>query len=313
MKKLSMLLAFCLLSVSLCGCQSQLTSSSQGSEVSAVSASSTIQEGDPVAICLDESLEQDMEELIRYLEASGNETEYELLVLPEDTEDREPELTRIRTEIMAGEGPDAFILSTAIPGAVLDPSTGETMESLFPNVEKSMYSHLFLDLEDMVQQSEIVDLENCNQAVMDVGVTGDGRFLLPLTYTFSGIMVDRSALEDPDYTFSTLDQLLQSDQETLKGLFSYSTLGMFPNCLGLLADYQGQNLLVTSESLQTAIEQGESFAAYQDEQYSGSTARLGGLAASWSDWMNLPYEETAYNVYPLSLIHIWKLYICYPQ
>ena len=56
MKKLSMLLAFCLLSVSLCGCQSQLTSSSQSSEVSAVSASSTIQEGDPVAICLDESL-----------------------------------------------------------------------------------------------------------------------------------------------------------------------------------------------------------------------------------------------------------------
>ena len=87
MKKLSMLLAFCLLSVSLCGCQSQLTSSSQSSEVSAVSASSTAQEGDPVVICLDESLEQDMEELIRYLEASGNETEYELLVLPEDTED----------------------------------------------------------------------------------------------------------------------------------------------------------------------------------------------------------------------------------
>ena len=67
MKKLSMLLAFCLLSVSLCGCQSQLTSSSQSSEVSAVSASSTAQEGDPVVICLDESLEQDMEELIRYL------------------------------------------------------------------------------------------------------------------------------------------------------------------------------------------------------------------------------------------------------
>ena len=132
MKKLSMLLAFCLLSVSLCGCQSQLTSSSQGSEVSAVSASSTIQEGDPVAICLDESLEQDMEELIRYLEASGNETEYELLVLPEDTEDREPELTRIRTEIMAGEGPDAFILSTAIPGAVLTPAPAKLWSPCFP-------------------------------------------------------------------------------------------------------------------------------------------------------------------------------------
>lgn len=218
-------------------------------------------------------------------------------MLPEDTEDREPELTRLRTEIMAGKGPDAFVLNSPIPGTVTN--SGEILEPLFPNVEKSMYSHLFLDVEEMVQNSEIVALDSCNQTVMDVGVTGDGRFLLPLTYTFSGIMVDRSALEDPDYTFSTLDQLLQSDQETLKGLFSYSTLGMFPNCLGLLADYQGQNLLVTSESLQTAIEQGESFAAYQDEQYSGSTARLGGLAASWSDWMNLPYEETAYNVYPI--------------
>ena len=130
MKKLSMLLAFCLLSVSLCGCQSQLTSSSQSSEVSAVSASSTAQEGDPVVICLDESLEQDMEELIRYLEASGNETEYELLVLPEDTEDREPELTRLRTEIMAGKGPDAFVLNSPIPGTVTN--SGEILEPLFP-------------------------------------------------------------------------------------------------------------------------------------------------------------------------------------
>ena len=301
MKKLSMLLAFCLLSVSLCGCQSQLTSSSQSSEVSAVSASSTAQEGDPVVICLDESLEQDMEELIRYLEASGNETEYELLVLPEDTEDREPELTRIRTEIMAGEGPDAFILSTAIPGVVLDPSTGETMESLFPNVEKSMYSHLFLDLEDMVQQSEIVDLENCNQAVMDVGVTSQGRFLLPLTYTFSALLFDRSALNDPDYTFSTLEELLQSGEEALKGVMAWNTLGLFPNCLGPLADYEGQNLLVTQESLQAAVEQADAFAALQDEAYSGSELvfLVGGGGIGWDTLSELQREETAYAVFPV--------------
>ena len=298
MKKLALLLTVCLLAWSaFAGCQTQDTPQPPEPSGSEASASSTAQEGDPVVLCIEDSFEQDAYELENYLKATGVETEYEFLVLPNNTEDRETELTRLRTEIMAGEGPDAFILDATVPGTVTD--SGEPLEALFPNVEKSMYSHLFLDLEDMAQSSEIIDLESCNQTVMDVGVTGDGRFLLPLTYTFSGIMVDRSALEDPDYTFSTLDQLLQSDQETLKGLFSYSTLGMFPNCLGLLADYQGQNLLVTSESLQTAIEQGESFAAYQDEQYSGSTARLGGLAASWSDWMNLPYEETAYNVYPI--------------
>lgn len=279
------------------GCQPQQAPQPQGSEVSEISSNTSEEESDPVVICIEEAFEQDAEELLDYLKATGMETEYEFLVLPENQEDREPELTRIRTEIMAGEGPDAFILNATIPGTVTN--SGDVLESLFPNVEKSMYSHLFLDLEDMVQQSEIVDLESCNQTVMDVGVTGDGRFLLPLTYTFSALTVDRSALEDPDYTFSTLEELLQSDQETLKGLFSYSTLGMLPNCLGLLADYEGQNLLVTPESLQTAIEQAESFTAYQDEQYSGSTARLGGLAASWSDWMNLPYEKTAYNVYPI--------------
>lgn len=294
MKKVGMLcLSILVLCWGLLGC----TNGEEIPSASGVSSETASEEGGPVVICADESFREDLKELISYLAATGNETEYELLVLPDDTEDREPELTRLRTEIMAGKGPDAFVLNSPIPGTVTN--SGEILEPLFPNVEKSMYSHLFLDVEEMVQNSEIVALDSCNQTVMDVGVTGDGRFLLPLTYTFSGIMVDRSALEDPDYTFSTLDQLLQSDQETLKGLFSYSTLGMFPNCLGLLADYQGQNLLVTSESLQTAIEQGESFAAYQDEQYSGSTARLGGLTASWSDWMNLPYEETAYNVYPI--------------
>ena len=294
-KKMALLLAalFTLLALAP-GCQTENEESAPSSSQTA--QEETSQEGeeqDAVTLCIEQAFKQDASDVISFLLAQGDTTQYQLEILPTEEARRETELTRLRTEIMAGEGPDAFVLNTYMPG-VLDP-----LEPLFPNVEKSMYSHLFLDVEEMVQNSEIVALDSCNQTVMDVGVTGDGRFLLPLTYTFSGIMVDRSALEDPDYTFSTLDQLLQSDQETLKGLFSYSTLGMFPNCLGLLADYQGQNLLVTSESLQTAIEQGESFAAYQDEQYSGSTARLGGLAASWSDWMNLPYEETAYNVYPI--------------
>ena len=93
-------------------------------------------------------------------------------MLPNNTEDRETELTRLRTENHGGEGPDAFILNATVPGTVTD--SGEPLEALFPNVEKSMYSHLFLDLEDMAQSSEIIDLESCNQTVMDVGVTGEG-------------------------------------------------------------------------------------------------------------------------------------------
>lgn len=280
MKKVGML---CLSILALCWGLLGCTNGEEIPSASGVSSETASEEGGPVVICADESFRENLKELISYLAATGNETEYELLVLPDDTEDREPELTRLRTEIMAGEGPDAFILDATIPGTVTD--SGEPLEALFPNVEKSMYSHLFLDLEEMVQSSEIIELENCNQTVMDVGVAGDNRFLLPLTYTFSTVVVDKSALEDPDYTFSTLDELLQSDQETLKGLFSFRTFKLFPNCLGVLADYEGQNLLVTQESLQKAVEQGEAFAEFQDDSTPSlrrcATGRTAG-APGWS-------------------------------
>lgn len=299
MKKFALLLTVCMLTWGiLAGCQSQQKPQPQEPSGSEVSNSSTAQEEDPVVICIDETFERDFQELIRYLEASKNETDYELLVLPSNTEDREPELTRIRTEIMAGEGPDAFVLNGSHPRLFLDQQTMEPLEPLFPNVEKSMYSHLFLDLEEMVQQSEIVDLESCNQTVMDVGVTEDGRFLLPIAYTFSTVMVDQSALEDPDYTFSTLDQLLQSDQESLKGFFSYKTIVMFPDCMGTLADYKSQNLLVTTESLTKAIQQADALIALQDERYSGSEAVRGETGGSRA-WMDLRYDELEYTVFPI--------------
>ena len=192
----------------------------------------------------------------------------------------ETELTRLRTEIMAGEGPDAFILDATVPGTVTD--SGEPLEALFPNVEKSMYSHLFFDLEDMAQSSEIIDLESCNKTVMDVGVTEDGRFLLPLTYSLSALILDPSILSDPAYVFTTLDELLQSDEEALKGIMAWGTFRLFPDCLGLLADYTDQNLLVTQDSLQQAIEQADAFSAFQEHMFPRrSGKRQGGASAFW--------------------------------
>lgn len=311
MKKLTLLLIVCMLAWgTLAGCQRQQVPTSQesisstvqtGSDVpenSQVSNGSDAAEGEPVVICIEDTFEQDAYELENYLLATGLETDYEFLVLPSNSEDREPELTRLRTEIMAGEGPDAFVISTYIPGYSVGQDPLDSLEPLFPNVEKSMYSHLFLDVEEMVQQSEIVDLDSCNQTVMDVGVTEDGRFLLPLTYTFPTAVVDKSALEDPDYTFSTMDELLQSDQETLKGLLSYRTLWMFPNCLGVLADYDSQKLLVTPESLQKAVEQAGDLVTLQDKKYSGSSAILNG-DTSWTAWMDLRYDQPEYSVFPI--------------
>ena len=105
MKKLALLLTVCLLAWSaLAGCQTQDTPQSPEPSGSEASASSNAQEGDPVVLCIEDSFEQDAYELENYLKATGVETEYEFLVLPNNTEDRETELTRLRTEIMTGRG-----------------------------------------------------------------------------------------------------------------------------------------------------------------------------------------------------------------
>ena len=103
MKKLALLLAVCLITWSLAGCQTQPapsseeTSASAGSVSSGAQPESSLPEGDPVVVCVNYDFEQDMEELLDYLSAIGVETEYELLVLPSRAEDREAELTRLRT------------------------------------------------------------------------------------------------------------------------------------------------------------------------------------------------------------------------
>ena len=110
----------------------------------------------PVVLCIEEQYRQYFKELIDYLSAIGNETIYELLVLPTAAEKREAELTRLRAEIMAGGGPDAFILDTTLPGSAGDSSEEDPPENLFPNAEASMYSQIFLNVDDILSKNEVL-------------------------------------------------------------------------------------------------------------------------------------------------------------
>lgn len=285
MKKLIVLLAAAVLLAAVPACQESGTSGPGGDTAET-----------SVVLCIESQYRQYFKELIDYLSAIGNETTYELLVLPTGAEKRESELTRLRAEIMAGGGPDAFILDTTIPGAVGDSSEEDPPENLFPNVEASMYSQIFLNVEDMVQSSEVIELESCNQTVMDVGVTDQGRFLLPLTYTFYTNIVETSSLQDPAFTFSSVDELLASDETALQQVFARHTLLMPPAILGKLADYESQTLLVTAETLLAAIESANSLAAMRDSN-AATSGSSGYINKALLDCIN--YTDTEYSFFPV--------------
>ena len=99
--------------------------------------------------------------------------EFELELLPEDQSERKPVLQRIRREMEEGRGPDLFLLPAKTWG----------VESLFPDVNRSMHDGQFLDISAYYDEDAALEREGLNQTVIDGGCVGDARYALPLRYT----------------------------------------------------------------------------------------------------------------------------------
>ena len=88
---------------------------------------------------------------------------------------------QLATQIMAGEGPDVFMIGN------------EVMD-----VEKMVRQGLFADLEPFFQADRF-DWEPYNRAVMDGGVWNGKRFVVPLSYDFPLLFTTKTALEETGF------------------------------------------------------------------------------------------------------------------
>ena len=65
-----------------------------------------------LAICVEQQHSDKISDVLELWEALHPDTEGELIVLPEDSDTRKIKISGIRTELMAGGGPDVFFLSS---------------------------------------------------------------------------------------------------------------------------------------------------------------------------------------------------------
>ena len=122
-------------------------------------------------------------------------------------------LKKIRTEIMAGQGPDVFICLTN--GLIEDLEVEGSR--LFPYVEFSMEDDLFLPLDDLIAEFEYTDPAQLTQVLMDGGKNKAGeQVLLPFRYTIPMLYFEREDLEPVDQSGKTWNDVLTSDDPLLK-------------------------------------------------------------------------------------------------
>lgn len=201
-----------------------------------------------LTVCVEAELADYARDLLDLWEMLNEGVQGKLEIIPQDSDAAEIKASNIRTELMSGEGPDVFLLST---GAERE---RESMPVLFPNPEKLMYTDTFLPLDDFLETAEYARPEKFNQKILEAGKTEKGQMILPITYTYQKVVFRKTDLEGLQEIPLSWEELRTCENPVLQEAVFYHTHRMYP-LFGKLADYKEGKLLFTEKELQTMLEE----------------------------------------------------------
>ena len=174
--------------------------------------------------------------------------------IPFSGEARTVKLEQLRTELMAGKGPDVLILPS---GSVLTNEMGSAKEGLIPDVEMAMRNGLFTDISEFYDADTELGKESLNTKVLDAGVVDGARYVLPLRYDFPVACVNMDAFGQTglstDIFDGTILTFMEAAMQTNDGLADSMQLDpnmlFLENLLPKAVDYDKQQVLLTKEQL----------------------------------------------------------------
>lgn len=195
------------------------------------------------------------------IKETGGITDVVFEYLPYDGVERETQKDRLYTEIMAGGGPDVFII--ACDGAQWhNPSEN----AIFQMPEKAMEVGLFMPLDSYIKKAKHAEWDELNQTVLSAGKNKRGQQLVPLTYTLPAIFYKSSNLQHTPDSSITWENMLSDetmydsaarlcDGELIIGDVGSAVDFRIDYVLGELADFSKEELLFTEEELKLRIDQ----------------------------------------------------------
>lgn len=146
-------------------------------------------------------------EMISVFEAEHENVNLILDVLPAEGLERQKAISQIYVDIANGEGPDIYLMPN---GSTVSVSSGAyltgTAKPLFSNVTEHMYKGTFADISEYYDADQELEKDGLVEGVMDAGVVGDARYVLPLRYSIPVIYGDRELLAETALTEDVLNQ-----------------------------------------------------------------------------------------------------------
>lgn len=195
-----------------------------------------------------EGAQQDFQEILAYFHGLPEDMEVELEVLPVEEDALNARLSRIRTEILAGGGPDVFLLSCDLPE-----NLWMSQERLFPNVEHALYGDFFLPLDPHLEKAQFLEWEKLTPAVMEAGRTEEGQLVLPMAY--NGTLIKTSQAIPPEDLPQTWEEGITSQNPVIREGYAWAARQAFPSLFSAVADAKREELLLTPEELGLRVRQ----------------------------------------------------------
>ena len=163
---------------------------------------------------------------------------------------------RLQVEIMAGRGPDVFLM----PASETWYSTNcpSNFQLLIEDVNQAMRNGIFADISEYYDADETLGKDALLKEVMDVGVLGDARYVLPLRFNMLTAYVDPERLAAAGLSTDMFEKGIIGIWEAMAqcgdSLTASSAVIKYAennhlNLLGDLIDYDEQEVLLTKEQL----------------------------------------------------------------
>lgn len=173
----------------------------------------------------------------RFFEGSKEGMEVNVQRLPDDSQKRETEIQKLRTEIMAGKGPDVFLMGPE------SENVAEDIMQLFENPYQTMQSGALASLDKYMEKDDYWEESTYQKAFLKAGQYNGRQYIIPLSVYYE-VYLRTNDMEE--MTGNTLDEWLDqaeiSDDSRVKS-FADDFACMGARWIQPAADYEQGEVL----------------------------------------------------------------------